>query len=65
MVESPSGLVPIEIKLSATPRPEMAREIAHFRRAFGDRAANGYVVHPGKVTLPLGGGSIALPFAEL
>jgi hypothetical protein len=65
VVESQSKLVPIEIKLSATPRPEMAREIAHFRHDFGDRAANGYVVHPGKMVLPLGGGAIALPFAEL
>lgn len=65
VVESQSKLIPIEIKLSATPRPEMAREIANFRRDFGNRAANGYVVHPGKIVLPLGGGAIALPFAEL
>ena len=65
VVESPSGLIPIEIKLSATPRPEMAREIANFRRDYGDRATSGYVVHPGKITLPLGGGVIALPFSKL
>jgi hypothetical protein len=41
----------------------MAREIANFRRDFGDRAANGYVVHPGKMALPLGAGVIAWPFA--
>jgi len=65
VIESQSGLVPIEIKLSATPRPEMARGIPDFKRGFGDRAANGYVVHPGKIALPLGGGVIALPFAAL
>jgi hypothetical protein len=65
VIERQSGLVPIEIKLSATPRPEMARGISDFKRGFGDRAANGYVVHPGKIALPLGGGVIALPFAAL
>ena len=47
IVETQSGLVPIEIKASATPRPDMAREINAFRRDFGDRATNGYVIHPG------------------
>jgi predicted AAA+ superfamily ATPase len=64
IVESQSKLIPIECKLSATPRPEMAKEIANFRRDFGDRTANGYVVHPGKMVLPLGGGVISLPFAS-
>jgi predicted AAA+ superfamily ATPase len=65
VVESRSQIIPLECKLSATPRPEMAREIVNFRRDFGERAANGYVVHPGKMALPLGSGVIALPFAEL
>lgn len=65
VVESPSGLIPIEIKLSATPRPEMAREIVHFRRDLGDRAVGGYVVHPGRMALLLGDGVVAWPFADL
>ncbi len=64
-MRSQSRLIPIEIELSATPRPEMAKEIASFRRDSGDHAAGGYVVHPGKMALPLGSGVIALPFAEL
>jgi predicted AAA+ superfamily ATPase len=65
VVESQSKLIPIEIKLSATPRPEMARGITNFRRDFGERTVNGFVVYPGKMALPLGGGVIALPFASL
>jgi hypothetical protein len=65
IVEHQAGLVPIECKSSATPRPEMAREIIRFRHDFGARAANGYVVHSGKVALPLGDGVLALPFSRL
>jgi len=61
VIESQSGLIPVEIKSSATARPEMARGITAFRRDFGDRAGNGYVIYTGPVTLPLGGGTRALP----
>jgi predicted AAA+ superfamily ATPase len=64
VIESQSRLIPIEIKASATPRPEMAREIAAFRRDL-DRAGNGYVIHAGKMALPLGGGTLAVPFTAL
>ncbi len=65
IVETQAALIPIEIKASATVRPEMAREIAAFRRDFGDRAAPGYVIHPGHTVLPLGGGSLGWPIAAL
>jgi predicted AAA+ superfamily ATPase len=65
IVEIQGRLLPIEVKLSSTPRPEMAGEIARFRKDFGDRALPGYVVHPGDTLLPLGEGVIALPFALL
>jgi predicted AAA+ superfamily ATPase len=65
IVETQSGLIPIEIKAAATARPEMAREIATFRRDFADRATNGYVIHPGPAALPLGGGVLAWPLAGL
>jgi len=58
-------LVPLEVKLSATPRPLMASGIDAFRRDMGERAAPGYVIHPGEIRLPLGRGVTALPFAEL
>ena len=65
VVESPGGLVPIEVKLSATPRPAMAASIRSFQRDLGSVAMPGYVVHPGDVRLPLGAGVTALPFADL
>ena len=65
VVETQGRLVPIEVKLSATPRPAMAGPIRRFHKDFGERTMPGYVVHPGDVRLPLGEGVTALPFAEL
>jgi predicted AAA+ superfamily ATPase len=65
IVESPAGLVPIEVKLSATARPEMAREIICFRQDFGERAGHGYVVYAGPMALPLAPGVTAAPVAAL
>lgn len=65
VVETGGRLVPIEVKLSATPRPAMASGIMTFQEDFGDKAMPGYVVHPGDMKLPLGSGVTALPFAEL
>lgn len=65
VVDTGAGLVPIEVKLSATPRPAMAAAIKTFQRDMGSAVMPGYVVHPGDVRLPLGPGVAALPFAEL
>jgi predicted AAA+ superfamily ATPase len=65
VVEAAGKLVPIEVRLSATPRPAMASSIKAFQRDFSGKATSGYVVHPGDVRLPLGSDVIALPFAEL
>ncbi len=65
VIESDRGLVPVEVKLSSTPKPAMAQGIKAFRGDFGDRAAEGYVIHTGDIRLPLGQGVTALPFAEL
>jgi hypothetical protein len=58
-------LIPLEVKLSATPRPAMARNLTAFQKDLEDRAAPGYVIHPGEVRLPLAPGVTALPFSEL
>jgi len=65
VVEAGGKLVPIEVKLSATPRPAMASAIKIFRKDLGAKAMPGYVVHPGDITLPLGLGVTALPFSNL
>ncbi|MEW6266903.1 MAG: DUF4143 domain-containing protein [Thermodesulfobacteriota bacterium] len=64
LVEEAGRLTPVEAKLSATPRPEMAAGIRTFRRDLGDRADPGYVTHAGEVKLPLGPGVTALPFLD-
>ena len=58
-------LVPLEVKLSATPHPAMAEAIRRFREDLGPAAGPGYVVHPGDVRLPLAPGVTALPFSAL
>ncbi|MEN8809118.1 MAG: ATP-binding protein [Desulfobacterales bacterium] len=65
VVEAGTKLVPIEVKLSATPRPAMASAVKTFQKDFGDKVLEGYVVHPGDITLSLGSGVTALPFSEL
>ena len=65
VVETTAGVVPIEVKLSATPRPAMASTIRGLQRDMKSAGLPGYVVHPGDVRLPLGPGVTALPFGEL
>ncbi len=65
VVETGGKLVPIEIKLSATPLPAMASAVKVFRKGLGDKAMPGYMMHSGEVALPIGKGVSALPFAEL
>jgi hypothetical protein len=43
----------------------MAVGIKSFREALGNKVGKGYIVHPGDIHLPLGAGTIALPFIEM
>jgi predicted AAA+ superfamily ATPase len=65
VVDTGTGLVPIEVKSSATPRPGMANAIRMFQGDLKGVARPGYVVHPGDVRVPLGPAVTALPFADL
>ena len=65
VVETGAKLVPIEVKLSATPRSAMASAVKTFQKDFGDKVLGGYVVHPGDIILSLGSGITALTFSEL
>ena len=65
VVDTAAGTVPIEVKLSATPRPAMAKAIKTFQGDFGSAAKPGYLVHTGDLRLPLGSGITALPFGDL
>jgi predicted AAA+ superfamily ATPase len=65
VVAEADRLIPLEVKLSATPRPAMARNITTFQKDLQDRAVPGYVIHPGEVRLPLASGVTALLFNDL
>jgi hypothetical protein len=65
VIETRAKLVPIEVKLSSTPRPAMASSIKTFQKDFDDRALPGYVIHPGEGKLPLGSGVTAWPYSQL
>jgi uncharacterized protein len=62
IVQWEAKLVPIEIKLSSTPKPSMADGIRVFQDDFKDQATPGYVVHPGDICLPLAPKISAIPF---
>jgi hypothetical protein len=65
IVDNGEQLIPIEIKLNATPQPAMAAGIVAFQELFGRRAGPGWLVHPGDTQLPLAPAVRSLPFAEL
>jgi predicted AAA+ superfamily ATPase len=65
IVEQGGKLIPIEAKLSATPRPTMAPGILAFQKDFSKNAGKGYIIHPGDLTLPISPKVLALPFAAL
>jgi predicted AAA+ superfamily ATPase len=64
VVEAAGKLFPIEVKLSATPRPAMANAIRTFQEDLKSKAGPGYVVHPGDVRIPLAPKVVAFPFTE-
>ena len=65
IIDTGPNLVPIEIKLAATPNRNMAKGIDAFCQDMSSQAVKGYVIHPGDVTLPLGPHATAWPFAQL
>ncbi len=65
VVETETQLLPVEIKLAATPNPGMAKGIVAFQAAFGAKAGAGWVVYPGETRLPLAPHVSTLPLAQL
>ncbi len=53
LVQVSGTLVPIEVKLSATPRPAMASSIRRLQEGLGHRVGDGFLVHPGEGRLPM------------
>ncbi len=60
VMEDAGRVIPIEARLSSTPRPRMADGIEAFIRDFPE-SGKGYVVHTGDMILPLGEHALALP----
>lgn len=58
------SLVPVDVKLSGTPKSSMATGIRVFREVYAE-AERGWLIHSGDVPLPLGNADIALPFDSL
>ena len=65
IVEDGGKLIPIEAKLSATPRPTMVPGILAFRKDFPKKTERGYIIHPGDMKLSIAPNVLALPFAAL
>ena len=65
VLDTGSELIPIEVKLSATPRTAMAQSVKAFISDLGERVGQGYVVHTGDMRLPLASGVSAVPFGWL
>jgi hypothetical protein len=53
LIEVNGRLVPIAVKLSATPRPAMAKAITGLQKDLGKKVAPWHIVQPGDVCLPL------------
>ncbi|MCK6481347.1 MAG: ATP-binding protein [Planctomycetaceae bacterium] len=65
LVEVEGALVPVEVKLTSTPRPAMGEALRSLRRDLGAAVRPGFVVHAGDGELPLGEGVRAIPFRGL
>jgi predicted AAA+ superfamily ATPase len=65
LIEHEGKLIPVEVKSTSTPTPEAADGIGKLRHDLGDLIGPGFVIHPGRVEIPLGRDTLALPFAKL
>lgn len=65
VLETESGLIPIEIKASSTPKSQMAEGIVQFQKDLKGKSKAGYVIHLGDIALPLSQDVLALPFQNL
>ena len=65
LVETPRGMVALEVKATATPKPKHASNLRRLQQVMGERLVACYLVHLGPYRLPLGDGIEALPLAAL
>lgn len=65
LVKDHGQLIPIEVKASSTPKPDMAKGILTFRKDIKENTSPGYLMHLGDIVLPLAQNVLALPFGQL
>lgn len=65
IVENRGKVIPIEVKSTATPRPEMTKNIQQIRSLLSNRIDIGYLIHAGETVIPLGEGIRSLSFYDL
>jgi predicted AAA+ superfamily ATPase len=65
VVKQGERLIPVEASLETHNRAKEHKSIRFFKKEFGERADTGYMVNPGKYSVPLGSGILALPFSHL
>ena len=65
LLDDQGTLIPIEVKATATPKPQMASGVRSIQKDLKKQISNGYVIHIGDIQLPLGEKVTALPFAQL
>ncbi len=65
LIDEGRELIPLEVKHTATPRPQMATSIRSLFKDFPDRVTRGYVVYPGDIRIPVSPNVTAIPFTEL
>ena len=65
LITTQTGLLPLEIRSTATPTPRMAESLRAFRSDVSHLSDQAYLVHAGEHSLPLGDGIVALPFGSL
>ena len=65
IIEQGPSVIPVEVKLSATARPAMAKSVQNFRVDFGHAAQPGYVIYTGRTLQPLPMQVQAIPFTLL
>ena len=65
LVDVEREVVPVEVKLTSTPRPAMGDAIRSLRRETGLTVRPGFVIHAGEGELPLGEGSRGIPFTGM
>lgn len=65
LLEDQGALIPLEIKVTSTPKPQMAQGILTLQKEMKKPVKNGYLIHLGELQLPLGEKVTALPFSQM